>query len=183
MINKSLIENLPPTIGIFNNIAINNQQLENISIFRNNLNGYVELHDSSLYPYNILMLDASNFVRLYGKRIIELSFDSVLFVGLGLGIFPYLSQDTTSVIDVIEINQDIINMCNNIGHLKSNVNIINYDIFKYITDKKYDLIVFDIWNEKGSLFIEQHDILSALFTKNLNANGEIHFPLLNYGLN
>jgi len=174
LLNKSNVE------GIFNGIIIQKQEINNISVYRNTLNDYVELHDKSFYPFDIIMIDACNFVKLYGKKIIEANFDSVLFVGLGIGIFPYLSQDNTSIIDVVEINKDIINICNNIGHLKSNVNIINADIFTYNTDKQYDLIVFDIWNEEGSLFTEQCDILTSLFTKNLNLNGKIQFPLLDY---
>lgn len=179
MINKTLLSKT----GIFNDIFIEQQEIDNISLYRNLSNNYVELHDKYFYPYDVIMIDVSDFIKLYGKRIIELNFDSVLFVGLGLGVFPYLSQDDTSIVDVIEINPNIISMCNNIGHLKPNVNIINADIFAYNTNKKYDLIVFDIWYEKNDEFMQQYAALSELFADNLNINGEIHFPLLNYASN
>lgn len=179
MINKALLSTT--TIeGIFNNIVVEKQEVGNISIYRNELNNYVELYDQSLHPNGIIMIDASNFIKLYLKNIIELNFNSVLFAGLGIGAFPYLSQDNTSIVDVVEINNDIITMCNNMGHLKPNVNIINADIFTYTTDKKYDLIVFDIWNEKGLDFLQKTQELTTSFTNNLTENGEIHFPLLDF---
>ena len=114
------------------------------------------------------------------KRLFEINYDSVLFIGLGLGIFPYLSQDTTQIIDVIEINQDVILMINNINHLKPNVNIIQADIYTYTTTKQYDLIVFDIWNEKDINFTQQMEYLTNSFTNNLTTNGELYFPILNF---
>jgi hypothetical protein len=178
MINKTLLNS--SNQGIFNDIIIERQEIGNIYIHRNTLNNFVELHDNSFYPNDTIMIDASDFIKLYLKNIIELNFDSVLFVGLGIGVFPYLCQDTTSVVDVVEINHSIIEICNNIGHLKTNVNIINSDIFAYNTDKKYDLIVFDIWNGKTSTLEQEKDALSTLFSNNLNINGQLHFPILNY---
>lgn len=180
MINKDLINNLPNTTGIFHDIVISEQKINNFTVLRNSYNNLVELHDKSMYPYSMIMIDACNFIKLYGKRLMEIDYNSVLFVGLGLGIFPYLSQDTTLEIDVVEINEDIITMCNNINHLKPNVNIINADIYNFVTDKKYDLIVFDIWNEKSLNFTQQTEELTALFANNLTLNGEVHFPLLNF---
>lgn len=180
MINKTLLKS---NMGIFNNINVEKQQIENLSLYRNELNNYVELHNNLFFPNDTIMIDASDFLKIYLKNIIDFNFDSVLFVGLGLGAFAYLSQDETSIIDVIEINPNIITMCNNVGHLKSNVNIINEDIFIHNTNKKYDLIVFDIWNEKNENFMQQVQILSDLFANNINTNGKIEFPLLNYALN
>lgn len=180
MINKSLLNSINDIDGIYKNLSIIRQEVGNFIICRNDLNNYVELHDNSSYPSSAIMIDACNFIKLYAKRIIEIDYNSVLFVGLGLGIFPYLSQDTTQDIDVVEINQDIISMNNNMSHLKNNVNIINADIYTYATTKTYDLIVFDIWNEKGVNFLQQTQQLSTLFSSNLNVGGEIHFPLLNF---
>jgi hypothetical protein len=180
MINQTILNNTPNTIGIFNDLVINTQEINNLTILRNPINNLVELHDSTLLPFDILMVDACNFIKLYAKRLMEINYESVLFVGLGLGIFPYLSQDTTQDIDIVEINDDIITLCKNMGHLKPNINIIESDIYSFTTTKTYDLIVFDIWNEKDASFLQATQDLTSLFSNNLNVGGEIHFPLLNF---
>jgi len=54
------------------------------------------------------------------------------------------------------------------------------DIFEYITDEKYDLIIIDtIWDE-DEMSEEQVNILTTKFLNtNLNNNGVLYIPMKN----
>jgi hypothetical protein len=95
-----------------------------------------------------------------------------------------------SDIDVVEINQNVIDVTTSLNHLKSS-NIIHANAYKHISDKKYDLIIVDIWwDYQNNVIVDSKiftDILvSTLFNryaKNLNIGGKVYVPLLDRIIN
>jgi hypothetical protein len=64
-----------------------------------------------------------------------------------------------------------------LGHLKSSKMILN-DFLNYSTDKKYDLIIADLWWLKPEHFnIEKEEIINN-YSENLNENGKIYIPII-----
>lgn len=113
---------------------------------------------------------AINFARLN-----IFNFNSILIGGLGFGLLPYYIENNTSAnsIDVIEKNLDVITATTQFGHLK-NTNIVHHDFLTYTTDKKYDLILVDLWWTFPTN--EEVDTIVSNYTNNLNENGSIYFP-------
>jgi hypothetical protein len=72
----------------------------------------------------------------------------VLIGGLGIGLLPTLIKDKVTSIDIVELNQEVIELIfYQIATEK--MRIIHDDVFHYLksTDKKYDFICVDIWQD------------------------------------
>ncbi len=70
----------------------------------------------------------------------------VLIGGLGIGMLPTLIKDKVNSIDIVELSQDIIDLV--FHQIATNkMNIIHDEICHYLTttEKKYDLVCIDIW--------------------------------------
>ena len=107
------------------------------------------------------------------------SYDTVLIVGLGLGLVPQeLSEvNKCSKIDVLEIDQEMIDYTISSGHLNSNINLIHGDVYNYPITEMYDLIIVDtIWypNELSEL---RCGILESRLIKHVNVGGALYFPI------
>lgn len=176
MINQNLINNLPDNSGFLYNHITNPIQTTNFKVVKGPITGCWELYRNS--DVNMICNDSEIYINEYAKNIKNLNFSSILFGGLGLGILPFLSQDLTTTIDVIENNQEIINLTSGIGHLNTNVNIINDDIFNYVPNKTYDVILIDIWDIANmSLINPQVSTLTEKYSSSLNENGMLYFPI------
>ena len=117
-------------------------ETERFSISKNGKNKY-RFVDKSKNVGNIYNEDDVEFTEYFYRRLFGINFDSILISGLGLGIVPYICQNTTSIVDVVEIDSEIIDFVSGIGHLNSKVNIINSDINHFTPIRTYDVIVFD----------------------------------------
>lgn len=109
------------------------------------------------------------------------SYDTVLIVGLGLGLVPQeLSEvNKCSKIDVLEIDQEIIDYTISSGHLNSNINLIQGDIYNYTTTETYDLIIIDtIWYEH-EMTDEDYGLLESRLLPNINTGGALYVPIKN----
>ncbi len=109
------------------------------------------------------------------------SYDTVLIVGLGLGLVPQeLSEvNKCSKIDVLEIDQEIIDYTISSGHLNSNINLIQGDIYNYTTIETYDLIIIDtIWYEH-EMTDEDYGLLKSRLLPNINTGGALYVPIKN----
>jgi spermidine synthase len=100
---------------------------------------------------------------------------NVLLLGLGGGEFlGYLSHYFKSLkVDVVEINPAIISVVQEFRKLKpANTNFICSDAFKYLVDvdKKYDLIVSDIYFFKPNLSADYKNFFKRIKSK-LNKGG------------
>ena len=111
----------------------------------------------------------------------DFTYDSVLVAGLGIGMIPYeLSEvNNCSIIDVVEISQEVIDYNISSGHLPSDINIIKSDIFEYSTEEKYDLIIIDtIWKEEEISEAQVDLLVSKFLNTNLNTGGVLYIPVL-----
>ena len=109
------------------------------------------------------------------------SYDTVLIVGLGLGLVPQeLSEvNKCSKIDVLEIDQEMIDYTISSGHLNSNINLIQGDIYNYTTTETYDLIIIDtIWYEH-EMTDEDYGLLESRLLPNINTGGALYVPIKN----
>jgi hypothetical protein len=106
----------------------------------------------------------------------DFTYDKVLVGGLGLGLIPeYLrTEKSCSVIDVIENNQELIDY---VDYLESPINIIKGDALSYTPDKKYDLILIDLWWEKDDITQEMQDNIKNNYKDYLEANGKTILPI------
>ena len=104
------------------------------------------------------------------------SFNKILIGGLGLGLLPEYAKSVKncSIIDVIENNQELIDY---IDFLEPPINIIKGDALSYTPDKKYDLILIDLWWEKEDITQEIQDNIKNNYNSHLENNGKIVLPI------
>ena len=105
------------------------------------------------------------------------TFDKILIGGLGLGLLPQYAKaiKNCSVIDVVENNQELIDY---IDYLESPISIIKGDALLYTPNKKYDLILIDLWWEEKDITQEIQDNIKNNYSSYLEANGKILIPLI-----
>jgi len=88
---------------------------------------------------------------------VEVARGDALIGGLGIGLLPTFLKDKRKIksIDIIEKNKDVIDLV--FCQIASpRMNIIHSDIFDYLktTDKKYDFVQVDIWEDMYAPFEE-----------------------------
>jgi hypothetical protein len=108
------------------------------------------------------------------------AYDKVLVAGLGFGLIPQeLSEvNQCSKIDVVEISQEVIDYNISSGHLNSDINLIQGDIYTYNTFEKYDLIIIDtIWREEEMTENQYQTLVSNFSYTNLNPGGVLYVPV------
>lgn len=123
--------------------------------------------------------DFNNFQNFY-KDILNLKFDNILVGGLGLGVVPYLHQNTVNKIDVIENDLDNISLIKELNYLNNKVNIIYDDVFNFTPTKKYDLILMDIWSVYDIPLISTETNILFEKYKISATNNKIYFPILKW---
>ena len=132
--------------------------------------------------YSKVMLGKCETCNPFYKNSFDgFSYDTVLVVGLGLGLIPYELSEVNgcSKIDVLEIDQEIIDYTISSGHLNSNINLIQGDIYNYTTKETYDLIIIDtIWYEH-EMSNEVYELLKNRLLPNINTGGALYIPVLN----
>jgi hypothetical protein len=126
-------------------------------------------------PDHQLGKDQPGYILGYTEELLDKNFGSILVAGLGLGMVPYVVQDFCSVIDVLEIEQDIINCINQLGHLDDKVNIMHGDALTYVPERKYDVILHDIWYHE--IPDEMTDQIIEQYRPYLNDGGFIYIPI------
>ena len=132
--------------------------------------------------YSKVMLGKCETCNPFYKNSFEgFSYDKVLVVGLGLGLVPYELSEVNgcSKIDVLEIDQEIIDYTISSGHLNSDINLIQGDIYNYTTIETYDLIIIDtIWYEH-EMTDENYELLENRLLPNINTGGALYVPIKN----
>jgi predicted membrane-bound spermidine synthase len=161
---------------------------KNFSVLKNS-NGITEM----IFSNGVSLYNKSNYVHimlgqctdcdyLYKGFFEGFTYDKVLIAGLGFGLIPQTLSEVNncSKIDVVEIDQEIIDYNNSSGHLNSDIVIIKSDIFEYITNEKYDLIIIDtIWDENGMSEEQVQTLSSKFLATNLNIGGALYIPIKN----
>jgi protein-L-isoaspartate O-methyltransferase len=144
-------------------------------------NGYVIAKNPNfthLFMFNpdgeLVSTDNANYILGYATELLDVEFNSILIAGLGLGVMPYVCQDFAQV-DVVEINQDIIDLAKQLGHLNENVNIIHDDILTFSVEKTYDIIVLDIWYD--ALTDELSNQIIEKYMPFINEGGFLYIPI------
>jgi spermidine synthase len=174
MINKSNLQNkiVPNDIlGVFG-ITLSEDLVKNGYIITKNPNFN---HLFMLNPEGKLVsIDNPYYVLGYATELLDVEFNSILVGGLGLGLIPYVCQDFAQV-DVVEINQDVIDLATELGHLNENVNIIHDDIFTLSVEKTYDIVVIDIFYEAPSE--ETITLLEEKYIPFINEGGFLYIPI------
>ena len=132
--------------------------------------------------YSKVMLGKCETCNPFYKNSFDgFSYDKVLVVGLGLGLVPQeLSEvNKCSKIDVLEIDQEMIDYTISSGHLNSDINLIQGDIYNYTTIETYDLIIIDtIWYEH-EMTDENYELLENRLLPNINTGGALYVPIKN----
>jgi hypothetical protein len=122
----------------------------------------------------VLSVDNPYYILEYSSELLDVEFDSILIAGLGIGVMPYVCQDFAQV-DVVEINQDVIDLATQLGHLNENVNIIHDDIFTFSVEKTYDIVVIDAFYE--ALSEETITLLEEKYMPFINEGGFLYIPI------
>ena len=130
--------------------------------------------------YSKVMLGKCETCNPFYKNSFEgFTYDTVLVVGLGLGLVPYELSEVNgcSKIDVLEIDQEIIDYTISSGHLNSDINLIQGDIYNYTTTETYDLIIIDTIWYAHEMSNEDCELLKSRLLPNINTGGALYFPI------
>jgi hypothetical protein len=173
MIDTQLIES--SNGSLFKNFISNPIETDKFSVEITSQNVYRFIDKTKNFG-GVYNEDNINFIKYFYRKLFDIEFNSILISGLGLGIVPYICQNKTDVVDVVEIDLDVINFVNEIGHLNGNVNLINDDMYNFIPHRTYDVILFDHWSVGATA--RDKDIFSKKFHPFLNTNGVISIPII-----
>ena len=174
MINKQKIQEIheqKPVRGLFGNINELPKTSGNYTIEKHPRMDFLVLRNSGVQ----LGTDQTGYILGHNPGLLDISFSSILIIGLGLGVIPYAVQDFCAVVDVVESQQDVINCVNQLGHLNSNVNLILDNIETYVAEKTYDVIVLDIWY--NDITEELSNQMIEKYTRFLNNGGFLYIPI------
>jgi hypothetical protein len=174
MLDNSLIEE-SSTESLLSDFISDRIETENFHVKKNLKNGHWYLKNTKENYYNILSIDSNSMIKQFAKSLIGRTFESILISGLGLGIIPFLCQNTTDIVDVVEVEKEVIDIVKQIGHLDSNVRIYHQNIWDFIPEMKYDIILFDHWMSYATE--DEMSSLKEKFNPYLNPNGIITIPI------
>ena len=114
-------------------------------------NSIALLHGGGVHPKHKLM----GYHKFFSDRIKD--GDSVIDIILGLERLRLVAKSTNADITGIDISNDCINVANSKHYRHKNLNFILADVFKWVPDKKYDVIilsnVLEHFNERESFLI------------------------------
>ena len=181
MIDLSPYNNLPELTGVLNPYITGSLYSQNYQIIQVPKRNYWVLMDKTEDIFNKGAYSDDNLALItsYLPELLNKEFSSILIAGLGLGIMPYICKNNSScsVVDVVEINQEVIDLVTSIGHL-NNINIINDNIFTYEPTITYDIILLDIWDCVDCDENLQNEIATLVdkYKPYLNTNGFIYAP-------
>lgn len=153
----------------------NEINIDNIRVF---LSGSDNVLTMGFDETNFMKDDFSYFNK-FSKELLYREYDSILIGGLGLGIIPFVLTKLTKLadVDVVENNSAVISAMNHMDYLQ-HVNIISENAIRYSTDKKYDMILMDLWwSINESTFISDRADIIKNYKNNLSENGVIYFPI------
>jgi spermidine synthase len=134
---------------------------------------YVFLFDKSI---NKTMMSNHEFETLTNQKFLDNAKGDILIFGLGIGliIFPLLTDNDIKSITIVEIDDGLIDEVFPIiikNDLESKVSVILSNAFDFETDKMFDTIYFDIWSVIDQQSFLEMKKLSEKFTKNLKPGG------------
>ena len=139
----------------------------------------VKKSNDSKYPF--IVMSTSKFEQLIYQNFIDNATGDVLIFGLGLGmiIFPLLTDESITSITVVEIEIDIINAVSPIikkYDIHNKLQILEGDVNTYhqqILAEKYDYIYFDSWSTLDAPIVEEAAVLTTLYEKNKKTDSSV----------
>lgn len=109
------------------------------------------------------------------NQFTDVTWGDVLYLGLYMGLTPeYIYSNKTHSIDVVESDQEIIDY---VTWINNNINVIQHDEWTYVTSKKYDIIICDLWAEPDDIIQDHKTKLINNYTNNLKDGGKIIIPI------
>ena len=107
----------------------------------------------------------------------DFTYDKVLVLGLGLGLLPesLKVEKECSVVDVIDNNQELIDY---VDFIDNSINVIKDDAYTYTPNKKYDLVLIDLWWGHEDITDEMVSNLENNYKNYLEESGKIIIPIL-----
>ena len=132
--------------------------------------------DNVEYYSTIMLGDCTNCEKI--KELYkDFTYDKVLVLGLGLGLVPETLkiEKECSVVDVVENNQELIDY---VDFIDSSINIVKDDAYTYSPNKKYDLILVDLWWGHEDITDEMISDLENNYKDYLEDKGKIIIPIL-----
>jgi hypothetical protein len=125
--------------------------------------------------------DDSNYIDAFSRGLKDLTYDSILIGGLGLGLMSQWVKSNTSCskIDVVENNSELINWVSSSNYLDSSINIIEGDILNYTTTSSYDLVLTDKWWVATNTYPEDKQKVITNLSGSLETSGSMYFPIAN----
>jgi hypothetical protein len=168
------IENYPQG-PILDSYLSNNLENEKYIIEKNLVKNFWYMKNKLEVQYDILGFDTIEMITKYAKKLVNKEFNSILISGLGMGIIPYLCQETCQIVDVVEIDSRVIELTSNVGHLNEKVRIYENDINIFQPSMSYDIILFDHWMVYAPK--QEMNYLELKYNDYLNPNGFLTFPI------
>ena len=132
--------------------------------------------DNVEYYSTIMLGDCTNCEKI--KELYkDFTYDKVLVLGLGLGLVPETLkiEKECSVVDVVDNNQELIDY---VDFIDESINIIKDDAYTYKPNKKYDLILVDLWWGHEDITDEIVTNIENNYKNYLEENGKIIIPIL-----
>ena len=86
--------------------------------------------------------------------------------------YIYNNKSVTSI-DVVEEDQEIIDY---VTWINSNINVIQHNEWTYTPDKKYDLILVDLWAMPADITDDHRQLLLDNYSSHLKEGGKIILP-------
>ena len=157
----------------YNGTSFKVEKVEGISVLTFNNNTSV----GNVERYATVMLGDCSSCSKLNELYKDFTYDKVLVLGLGLGLLAETLkiEKECSVVDVIDNNQELVNYVN---YLDDSINIEKADAFTYATNKKYDLILVDLWWGHEDITEEVLSNIENRYTPYLENNGRILIPVL-----
>lgn len=105
---------------------------------------------------------------------------NVLIGGLGVGIIPQWLSNVCPFLNihVIDIDTELIGVVKNMNYLNNSITIYNQDIYEFIPNIIYDVIILDIWFDEGEITSDGIYDLRLRYNSYLKDNGKMYFPIL-----
>ena len=155
---------------------------------QNLISSYNGTSFSIIKPYNIPTLsfnngnkveDIDDYITVFGKELVNLSYNSILIGGLGLGLMAQWVAENTSctTIDVLENNNELITWVSSSNYLNPKINIIEADVLTYTPNQTYDLIIMDLWWDCTNPYSTEEQTIKNTYSSKLNSSGSLYFPI------
>jgi len=112
-------------------------------IIRDNINQYIGLFDFNFLRYCVMnncMAEKEECLE-----IIREAHGDVLIAGLGIGliVLPIMNKNSVTSVDIVERHKEVIDLIGSQLPFNDKVKIINEDIARFISSKKYTTIYLD----------------------------------------